>query len=334
MQIYESPPQVITDFTCDRIPNRGAFEPISSMAQGPALTFSAPSHLWTTDSILDVAVVAKKKREAQSNLHDFGNLISFILWQGKAATEGAFLKDPSLFKSRNSEGANPAMIAAAEGPPALVDFMLKHGVGLRDRTRDGGDLLSCAVRYDGADMLDHVVKLGFPVDRRLPKTNVTPLMEAVAGTCQGSVTWLLVHGANPNVHNVNHGTPLSLAIANTHVQSEAIFDQLIAAKADIHYRFPDGRNMLDFAIEKGDIHSLEKLVDMGLNVNDQMPGSKTTPLMFAAWIGAGGLAKYLISKGAKKTDAVDSKGLTVFDYAKKSSTLHTDRFFREQAGLE
>jgi ankyrin repeat protein len=295
-------------------------------------TFIVPSHLWTTDSELDVIVVDSKGITDEHDLHDFGNLISFMLWHREADVEAAFLKDPSLFKTHDSVGTNVALVAAGQGTPALVDFMLKHGVNAHELGGEDADLLCCAIRENDPKMLTHIVKLGFPVNERIGKWGVTPLMSAVAAACPESVRWLLARGADPNAHNVNHGTPLSLSIANRMIGSDAIFDQLIAAKADIHYRFPDGRNMLDFAIQKRDSVSLEKLVDLGLNVNDKMPGTKTTPLMVAAENGDNVLAKWIISKGGD-VKAVDAKGQTVFDYAKRSNTLNTDRFFREETGL-
>ncbi|MHB8637685.1 MAG: ankyrin repeat domain-containing protein [Fimbriimonadaceae bacterium] len=97
-------------------------------------------------------------------------------------------------------------------------------------------------------------------------------------------------------------------------------------------RFANGKNLLDVAITHDDKNSAVKLLRLGLDVNDAAPGSKITPLMFAALSGRNWLAKWLISKGAK-VDAVDSRGQTVFDYAKKSNTLNTDRFFRRDLGL-
>ena len=71
-------------------------------------------------------------------------------------------------------------------------------------------------------------------------------------------------------------------------------------------------NTFCLAIAKGDYTMVEKLIEMGTNVNEYSHGK--TPLMYAARYNRVEIAKLLIANGAK-IKSKDTKGQTALRYA-------------------
>src|SRR5579872_1126624 len=121
-------------------------------------------------------------------------------------------------------------------------------------------------------------------------------MEAILGASYDSVKWLLAHGADPNAEDVNGITPLFLSVVDPEVKRSAVFDELIAAKADFRHKLSDGSNLLFDAISMRYQPTVEKLVNLGLDVNSTVPESGMTVLMWSAEQGTHGISKFLLSK--------------------------------------
>jgi ankyrin repeat protein len=77
-----------------------------------------------------------------------------------------------------------------------------------------------------------------------------------------------------------------------------------------------GVSTLVVAISKGDIRTIEKLIEYGADVNEKSNGM--TPLMFAARYNKVEIMKILIAKGAK-IRARDSRGFNAKKYAEISN---------------
>ena len=106
------------------------------------------------------------------------------------------------------------------------------------------------------------------------------------------------------------------------------FDLLLTYKADVHCHTKDGLGLIQIALPNPLF--LPKLLAAGVPVDDPNPKNKQTSLMTAAYSQSGS-TKWLLDHGAN-INARDSEGRSVFDYAKMSNTLNTDRFFREAIG--
>ncbi|MCF7568840.1 ankyrin repeat domain-containing protein [Sabulilitoribacter arenilitoris] len=70
------------------------------------------------------------------------------------------------------------------------------------------------------------------------------------------------------------------------------------------------------SIAKGDMDTVKKLIDLGVDVNKKSNGM--TPLMYAAKFNRTDILKLLISKGAK-LKVKCNRGLTAVKYAKQSN---------------
>lgn len=72
------------------------------------------------------------------------------------------------------------------------------------------------------------------------------------------------------------------------------------------------------AIVKGDIATVKKFIEYGVDVNETFNGM--TPLMFAARYNKVEILKLLLEKGANK-QAKDKKGFTALQYAQLSNAV-------------
>lgn len=328
-EIFRTPSETVSTFHNRRVPYVGPLEPFCDSTRLASFEFTIPNRIWTADAELVPTVTKCEPVADDRDLHDFGNLNKFMIWSTADQAEAAFRKDPSLFKVRNAEGANVAMIAAAQSAPEVVDFMLANGVDAHARTTGGHDLLYCALMSDRADMVAHVAKMGFQVNRTYMPYGDTPLDAAIVAGCEQSVHWLVTHGADPNKVNRFGQTPIYLAVEGMYPTANKIIADLAAGHANIHRRLPDGKTLMHYAV--WDTSHLEQLMQLGLSVNERASGTGETPLMEAAEDGRNDVAKWLIKHGADAR-AVDAKGENVLDYARRSNTLHTDYFFLRTMG--
>ncbi|MCW8953456.1 MAG: ankyrin repeat domain-containing protein [Sulfurimonas sp.] len=91
---------------------------------------------------------------------------------------------------------------------------------------------------------------------------------------------------------------------------------LIDSGADAYDFDEEGVSIFDMAITYDNLDMVKYLINEGIDVNATRRKSGFTPLMAAACYGRIEVAKLLIEKGADK-NAVDSKGISVIDFARK-----------------
>ena len=91
---------------------------------------------------------------------------------------------------------------------------------------------------------------------------------------------------------------------------------LIENGADIYDFDEEGVSIFEMAITYGNVEMVKYLIEQGIDVNKTNRKSRFSPLMAAACYGRVEVAKLLIENGADKC-AVDSKGISVIDFARK-----------------
>jgi ankyrin repeat protein len=91
---------------------------------------------------------------------------------------------------------------------------------------------------------------------------------------------------------------------------------LIDAGADIYDFDEEGVSIFEMAITYDHIEVVQYIISKNIDVNKTQRKSRFTPLMAAACYGRIEIAKLLIKNGADKK-AVDSKGISVIDFARK-----------------
>lgn len=91
---------------------------------------------------------------------------------------------------------------------------------------------------------------------------------------------------------------------------------LVENGADIYAFDNEGVSVFDMAITYNNIEMVEFLMSKGVDVNATTRRSGFTPLMCAACYGHNAIVELFLAKGADK-NAVDSKGLSATDFARK-----------------
>ncbi|MCK4874328.1 MAG: ankyrin repeat domain-containing protein [Sulfurimonas sp.] len=119
-----------------------------------------------------------------------------------------------------------------------------------------------------------------------------------------------------DVNDVNESGESILALALRYTCDMDMLKLLIDSGADIYDFDEEGVSIFDMAITYDNIEMVQYLIDEGIDVNSTSRRSRFTPLMAAACYGRVDVAKLLIEKGADK-NAVDSKGISVIDFARK-----------------
>jgi len=177
----------------------------------------------------------------------------------------------------------PLMLAAFDNKKAMVDLLLKHGAGLKERGHKGYSVMHYAV----------------------------------LGGSEEIVTTLLNAGANPNAMDEQGETPLHLKLPANMVQL------LIAHGADVNARdyenrrpFSEGDTPLHIAALVGELETAKILLAHGANPNSRNQFGKT-PLAIALENRQMGVANYLRAHGAQENIQLPG-ALYVF---KKDKTL-------------
>lgn len=325
--IFRSDQQPITKFHNERVLYIGTLEGVTRLIKPTTATFQVPAHLWTTGVDLEVVVVRALSVDNPSDLHDFGNMTAFLIQHSTAEIERRLLKEPSLFKLKSNRGSNMALTALADGTPRLCKFMMRHGVDLHAKSLSGADAMYYAVMSNSPKNLDFALQQGFSPRWVQPISKATTLLFSISLGYGEATKWLIAHGADVNHRAVEGATPLSEAIR---ANDRATFDLLVKAHANYRARDKYGESLMHFAAH-WNYTILPRLKELGLPV-DGRNNYGTTPLMDAAATQANDSARWLLANGAD-INAKDSKGRTVFDYAKMSNTLKTDMFFRRAVGL-
>lgn len=107
---------------------------------------------------------------------------------------------------------------------------------------------------------------------------------------------------------------------------------LVENGADIYDFDEEGVSIFEMAITYDNINLVKYLIDSGKDVNQTNRRSRFTPLMAAACYGRVDIAKLLIENGADK-EAVDTKGISVTDFARKMNKKSILKLLEYDASL-
>jgi len=107
---------------------------------------------------------------------------------------------------------------------------------------------------------------------------------------------------------------------------------LVENGADIYDFDEEGVSIFEMAITYDNINLVKYLIDNGKDVNQTNRRSKFTPLMAAACYGRVDIAKLLIKNGVDK-EAVDTKGISATDFARKMNKKSILKLLEYDASL-
>ena len=327
--VYEKKAINIANFYDYPLANWGGALP-RHIAYPEALVIDYPSEFWNTRSHDHLEIVAIHVAPDRADLHDIGHLYAWLLRSKESDVLDKLKQDPSIVTARNKMGETALMVAFATTTLPVIEAMIAAGASYLPVNRIGQSdisMLHVAAANEHLEAMGYALDHGVPVDAQ-DLGHQTPLDSALYTAHLPNAQWLLAHGANPNHLDIAENPPLFYALP---LEDAGGIDMLVKAGADLRYHTTKGYGAMQMACSKSyaRIPLVEKLVRLGLSVDDVDPKVGLTSLMVAASGQCNEVARWLIAHGAD-IKARDAKGQSVFDYAKTSNTLHTDRFFREQ----
>lgn len=232
-------------------------------------------------------------------------------------------------------GSSALMLAAAKGHEEVVRVLGAAGAKVNRRNRFGATALLEATDKGHLGVLKLLVQLGAEIN--LPHNNGnTAIFVATTRRDRKTIKMLLELGADPELKNFDGWSARSWAEAESDLTIQALFG-IRKADGDHMYHGPEGNKLESNekqraapaagasgafwtvfmrAATSGDVDTVRRLVDEGIEVNAQSPNG-TTALMAAVKNGQAATAFELIELGADLSLA-DEDGMTAIEWAKKT----------------
>ncbi|KAI0107186.1 ankyrin repeat-containing domain protein [Nemania sp. FL0031] len=230
--------------------------------------------------------------------HNFAGIITIL------AEAGADLK------KQNANGASPLHLIFKSSTPegvgidclnALMEFQAR--IDINQTNKDGETVLHHCAEIGHLKAVQRLVRAGASLNHK-DKSGYTALSQAVWHEQHEVVSYLLEHGADPNIVGSDLGfaeTPLFLACLGC---DYAMAKMLIDYGADLNYNSVSGYGsplmvvLASLSENQEDPDKLtQHLLDHGadININSRYLGS---PLAAAAWLSRPGIVRSLLNKGA------------------------------------
>ena len=255
----------------------------------------------------------------------------------------SLLKDNVDVNTARADGTTALAWAVYRADPESVELLIQSGADVNVANDYGVTPLSLACLNSNSGILRGLLEAGANPDQA-KLTGETPLMTCTNTGDAAGVTLLLDHGADINIREYKGGqTALMWAAAERHAEVVRI---LVENSADVHLRshvvrepepyvidikpgesiwgsnypptvrfqqFSGGFTALHFAVQQGDLKSVEILIKAGadLNAPHQEHGS---PLVIAIASGHDDMALFLLKNGADP-NIKDAWGIAPLHYA-------------------
>ncbi len=205
--------------------------------------------------------------------------------------------------------------AMASGDPAQVRRSLKAGADANELDRIlGVSPLAMAAMTGNVELALVLLEGGAKVDVR-GKDGSTPLIGAAFLGHPELLELLLERGADPRARNANGDTVLAVTKAPWDItEFMAGILQIDVDRAEVEAGREVCADLLMASIEKlgsepapplfeairaGDVEAVERCLADGAGLEDRNPADGSTPLSTAAYLGAEGVARLLLEKGAE-----------------------------------
>ena len=320
--IYDGPTVTFRNFENNPFKHRGSLLPRCTGITMTPFAQDYPGMYWTTDTIDAIVVNEVRTYKGPQNYHDLGHLFAKFNSINEAEALAILKKDPSICRTQERTGLTAGDIMIMTQHPAEIDFVVKNGGLIWKPTRDGMTMMDFASFSEFTDTIEYVVKKGGNVNQ-LDKASSPLIRAAWIGNLTG-VKWMLAHGAKPDLEVANGSIPAHAAIG---AGSPEILKALVKAGANPKALTKTGFSWMHAAT--ANTQMLPIVAKYGIPIDIVNPRSGMTPLFYSVALGQFWSTRWLLQHGANP-DIVDKKGKTMYDYAKRRTTLNTDRFFREE----
>lgn len=283
-----------------------------------------PLRFWRTDTEFEWKITRVRRYKKPYPQNTILGIASLLFTSENQEEAIAVLeKNPELVKLKDKDsGVNTTLLAFWLGNEKVIKYVLSHGGDIKSVDRTGAGVLHYAARGLDYPALDIALAAGIDPNAK-SLIDWTPLHYAARAGMHYHIPKLIAKGADPNALTNNGDSPGQFAtlIYNSHVM-----EALIKNGASKEYTTRGGYTYLSQSLRN--VEFLEKLVNLGLSMEFKSPMTGETALLSAAHYGDKPAAEWLLKHGADEK-AVDRNGKDIFELAKESNTLKTDRFFRE-----
>jgi ankyrin repeat protein len=238
----------------------------------------------------------------------------------------------------DEDGWSPLLIAAANADLAIFKLLVESGADINFISKNGDNAMELATEREGREIIDYLnSRPEFDINRfDSERSNILQmvehnranidfdekagqLIEAVMKLDYSKLRKLINSGFNINKLDKNGMTPLGIAVGNGDME---MIRFLLEVGAD-----PNLAQPLQYAVAHHSTEVMSFLIDAGANIQEKN-NLGITILMVAAMIppflDPFRTVEFLIHKGAD-AKARDNKGLSVFDYVKKSGNDNNHR---------
>lgn len=186
----------------------------------------------------------------------------------------------------NDLGVTPLSLACMNGSAVMVEKLLAAGANANTATTNGETPLMTCARVGSADAVQALLAHGAKVNAKESLRDQTALMWAVSQRHPEVVRVLLAHGADVN--------------ARTRVTGQLVVRNVVGAR----FVCPPGESGEDVRKSSYKIDNGTQFAAMATCAQaDMAPKGGSTPLLFAARVGALDSAKLLVAAGANVNDA-------------------------------
>jgi ankyrin repeat protein len=172
-----------------------------------------------------------------------------LVVKGDVAAVRALLdQHPELISAKGFHDGTPLNFAvlAAGNQAKMVSLLLSRGADVNAQDSEGESALWDAARRGNLEVVKLLVRKHVQVNIRT-KDGDTPLYAAVSRGNTDVVKYLLSHGAEVDTYDEDGLTPMSSAII---YGDAAIVQMLIANHANVTAPLPNGRGLLDLAVDQ------------------------------------------------------------------------------------
>jgi ankyrin repeat protein len=282
----------------------------------------APAVMSGQESRSPVADAAQAgDREAVRALLKKGADVNAAQGDGTTALHWAAMKgDAEMVQMLATAGANlrattrlgsyaPLYLAARGGHSAAVATLLAAGADVNQASATGATPLMIAAASGDTRTVTMIVEGGAPVNAKDTAKGETPLMYAAGYNRADVVKLLLQRGADATATTKVVDLAALTAPEEASMQRQAGQGSAPRRPAEVPgltrpLRYNEligtqgGLTALHFAARQGFTDTVVAMMDAGVDINQQNPGDKMTPLLIAIVNGHFDLAKLMIEKGA------------------------------------
>ena len=203
------------------------------------------------------------------------------------------------------KGTTTLMFAAMVGSVECLKVLLNAGADVNKRDRSNMSALCCAAYQLASDYLRKITSVSLKKFRHIEE------MYQKTGDYMGCLTVLVKSGADVNNRGVGGETPLTYTVLSNKTEIAKLLREhgaIVEKCASHHASVMEMKNEeLLVAVRQGDCSGIEKLVELGADVNTRCKEGKT-PLILASSFGYETCVGLLICLGADVNKSDYSEG--------------------------